>query len=129
MEQLTFRSPCLTSTHSRWRGDFSSRALAQSWAEAVPTASNAAMMGIIVRFMTLHLRCESKHDVEFRGQLAHARVLDRDKGHDDRSFCSGIADAVEDAVAFVLRFALGVTFCGPFPAALDLGGNVNVPRG
>src|SRR5947209_14205570 len=28
----TERSPCLTVTHSRWRGDFSSVALAQSWA-------------------------------------------------------------------------------------------------
>src|SRR5437867_1802941 len=77
--------------------------------------------------MCLDLRCESKHDVKSRGQLCNARVLERDKGHDDRSFCFGIADAVEDAVAFVLRFALDVTLCGPFLAALELEGKVNVP--
>jgi hypothetical protein len=33
MKQWTVREPFFTSTHSPWRGDFSSLALAQSWAE------------------------------------------------------------------------------------------------
>src|SRR5882762_10192316 len=35
----TERPSCLTLTHSRWRGDFSSLALAQSWAETACAAS------------------------------------------------------------------------------------------
>src|SRR5229473_3102610 len=34
MKQLISRLPYLTLTHSRWRGDFSRRGLAQSWADA-----------------------------------------------------------------------------------------------
>src|SRR6266516_2012201 len=51
MKQFTTRSPCLTLTHSRWRGDFSSRALAQSWAVAVTAASSATTANSIMRFM------------------------------------------------------------------------------
>src|SRR5512140_43419 len=38
MKQFTTRSPFLTFTHSRCRGDWSSRALAQSWAGALKAA-------------------------------------------------------------------------------------------
>src|SRR5882762_6928692 len=51
MKQFTSRSPCLTFTHSRWRGDFSSRALAPSWAVVVIAANAAATMSSIIRFM------------------------------------------------------------------------------
>src|SRR6266576_2044975 len=51
MKQFTTRSPCLTLTHSRWRGDFSSRALAQSWAVAVTAASMVATRSRVTRFM------------------------------------------------------------------------------
>src|SRR6266700_3926984 len=52
MKQFTTRSPCLILTHSRWRGDFSSRSLAQSWAVAVTAASSAATTSnSILRFI------------------------------------------------------------------------------
>src|SRR5690606_40931708 len=42
---FTSRSPCFTFTHSEWRGDFSRRSLAHSWAEArgVRAQSSAAV--------------------------------------------------------------------------------------
>src|SRR5437899_9610096 len=42
MKQLTSRLPCFSFTHSRWRGDFSRRALAQSWAGALKAPSSRA---------------------------------------------------------------------------------------
>src|SRR5690348_1322797 len=54
MKVSTERSPCLTVTHSRWRGDFSSFAVAQSWAEAKGTAKRARMINSGSLFM-VHL--------------------------------------------------------------------------
>src|SRR5205807_4804199 len=47
----TERSPCFTVTHSRWRGDFSSVALAQSCAEAKGAAPRISVASKAVRFM------------------------------------------------------------------------------
>src|SRR5262245_51901 len=41
MKDFTSRSPCFTVTHSRCRGDFSSRSLAASWAAATPAEASA----------------------------------------------------------------------------------------
>src|SRR5579883_2726461 len=53
MKQLTSRLPFLTFTHSMWRGDFSRRVLAQSWAEAdaIPrTVPRTYVMNIFIGF-------------------------------------------------------------------------------
>src|SRR2546427_7423741 len=60
MKQLTSRSPCLTFTHSRCRGDFSSRALAQSCAEAVTPASVAAASTPTIKFRYIRSRFWSR---------------------------------------------------------------------
>src|SRR6185503_5012226 len=51
MKQFTSRFPCLTFTHSRWRGDFSSRALAHSWAWRPTAASVVATKSKMHRFI------------------------------------------------------------------------------
>src|SRR5436190_1437654 len=51
MKLFTSRVPCLIFTHSRWRGDFSSRALAQSWACEVMAARAAATKSLTNRFI------------------------------------------------------------------------------
>src|SRR5882672_8714066 len=51
MKQFTSRLPCLTFTHSRCRGDFSSRALAQSWAGTLANAITVAALSIIDNFI------------------------------------------------------------------------------
>src|ERR1043166_337847 len=51
MKQLTSRLPCFTFTHSRWRGDFSRRALAQSWAVALKAPSNRVTASSFVWFI------------------------------------------------------------------------------
>src|SRR5215469_8267170 len=54
----TARSPCFTVTHSRWRGDFSSVALAQSWARVKGEASSVkrtSRPNSVRRFMSCFL--------------------------------------------------------------------------
>ena len=47
----------------------------------------------------------AEHDVEASGQLADLGLLDGLEGNDDRGALAGVADAVEHAVASVLRVA------------------------
>src|SRR5712664_4680129 len=51
----TERSPCFTVTHSRWRGDFSRVALAQSCAEAKDAAKRMRREISVMRFMAWFL--------------------------------------------------------------------------
>ena len=51
MKQFTSRSPCLTLTHSKCRGELSSRALAQSCPKAADPKNMAPIKGIIILFM------------------------------------------------------------------------------
>src|ERR1043166_3587172 len=64
MKQLTSLSPCLTFTHSRCRGDFSSRALAQSCAETLKEASTIATPIVLNALITLLRRFRSRFKVQ-----------------------------------------------------------------
>src|SRR5689334_10805686 len=67
MKHFTSRSPCLTETHSPWRGDFSSRAFAQSWADRLTVIKQTIPMITFASFI----------DSEFKTSRLLVRLVGR----------------------------------------------------